>query len=49
VQPVRAVDNRLNSGINDFAAVHGDFHAASDFELPWAALGFFSTAELYDE
>jgi hypothetical protein len=49
VRPIRAVDHGLDDGIDDFAAVHGDFHAVPDFELPWAGLGFFGTPGLYDE
>jgi hypothetical protein len=41
MQPVRAVDNGLDDGINDIAAVHGNFHAISDLELPWGRVGLF--------
>jgi hypothetical protein len=41
VQPVRALDNGLDDGINDFAAVHGDSDGVAYFELPWGWVGLF--------
>jgi hypothetical protein len=41
VQPVRALDNGLDDGINDFATVHGDSDGVAYFELPWGWVGLF--------
>jgi hypothetical protein len=39
VQPIRAVDYGLNHGIDDIAAVQGDFHSISELELLWGWVG----------
>jgi hypothetical protein len=41
VSPVRAVDNRLDGSINDFATVHGDSDGVAYVELPWGWVGLF--------
>jgi hypothetical protein len=41
VQTVRLIDDRLDYGIYDSTAVHGDADAVTDRVLPWRRVGVF--------